>query len=83
MTAENRRLHPSRVNHKRPKWIEELSSPEAEEAIRNMVDEARKRPEPSIEEVREIWDKALGDLTTADLIDEIRGKPLPSQSSNS
>ncbi|MXX52642.1 MAG: hypothetical protein F4Y49_15490 [Dehalococcoidia bacterium] len=83
MTDEKRQVHPSRINHKRPKWLEELSSPEAEEYIRQMVDEARKRPEPSLEEVRAILDRALGNRTTADLIDEIRGKPFPDRISDS
>ena len=85
MTAENRHLHPSRVNHKRPKWLEELSSPEAEEAIRKEAERIRNSPEPvpTLEEVRAILDKALGERTTADLIDEIRGKPYPDQSAPS
>lgn len=83
MTADNRHLHPSRVNHKRPKCLEELSSPEMEEYIRKMVEEARERPAPSLEEVRAILDRALGDRTTADLIDEIRGKPFPDRTSDS
>ena len=85
MTVGNRHLHPSRVNHKRPKWLEELSSPEMEEAIRKEAERIRNSPEPvpTLEEVRAILDKALGDRTTADLIDEIRGKPYPDQSTPS
>ncbi len=83
MSDEQRHLHPSRVNHKRPKWLEEISSPEVDEYIRKMVEEARKRPAPSLEEVRAIWGRALGDRTTADLIDEIRGKPFPDRTSDS
>ncbi len=85
MTAENRHLHPSRVNHKRPKWLEELSSPKAEEAIRREAEEIRSRPgpTPTLEEIRAIWDRALGDRTTTDLIDEIRGKPFPDRTPGS
>ena len=85
MTAENRHLHPSRVNYKRPKWLEELSSPEAEEAIRKEAERIRNSPEPppTLEEVRAILDRALGDRTTADLLDEIRGKPFPDRAPDS
>ena len=77
MAVDKNHKHPSRVNHKRPKRLEELSSPEVDEYIRKMVEDARKRPAPSLEEVRAILDRALGDRTTADLLDEIRGKPFP------
>ena len=83
MAVDKNHKHPSRVNHKRPKQLEELSSPEVDEYIRKMVEEARKRPAPSLEEVRAIWGRALGDRTTADLIDEIRGKPFPDRSPDS
>ena len=83
MSDEGKRMHPSRVNHKRPKWLEEISSPKEDEYIRKMVEEAKERPAPSLEEVRAIWGRALGDRTTADLIDEIRGKPLPDRSPDS
>ena len=85
MSDEQRHLHPSRVNHKRPKWLEELSSPEMEEYIRKEAERIRNSPEPvpTLEEVRAILDRALGDRTTADLIDEIRGKPFPDRSLDS
>ncbi len=85
MSDKQRHLHPSRVNHKRPKWLEELSSPEMEEYIRKEAERIRNSPEPvpTLEEVRAILDRALGDRTTADLIDEIRGKPFPDRSLDS
>lgn len=85
MAVDKNHKHPSRVNYKRPKWLEELSSPEAEESIRKEAERIRNSPEtlPTLEEVRAILDKALGDRTTADLLDEIRGKPFPDRSSDS
>ena len=73
MTADNRHLHPSRVNHKRPKWLEELSSPEAEEAIRKEAERIRNSPEPipTLEEVRAIMDEALGDRTLKEVLREL------------
>lgn len=85
MAVDKNHKHPSRVNHKRPKWLEELSSPEMEEYIRKEAERIRNSPEPvpTLEEVRAILDRALGDRTTADLIDEIRGKPFPDRSLDS
>ncbi len=73
MTADNRHLHPSRVNHKRPKWLEELSSPEAEEAIRKEAERIRNSPEPppTLEEVRAMMDEALGDRTLKEVLREL------------
>ena len=85
MAADNRYLHPSRVNHKRPKWLEELSDSKAEAAIRKEAERIRNghEPPPTLEEVQDIWARALGDRTTADLLDEIRGKPFPDRSPQS
>ena len=76
MTADNRHLHPSRVNYKRPKWLEELSSPEAEEAIRKEAERIRNGPEPppTLEEVRAMMDEALGDRTLTEELYKLRGK---------
>ena len=76
MTADNRHLHPSRVNHKRPKWLEELSSPEAEEAIRKEAERIRNGPEPipTAAEVRAMMDEALGDRTLTEELYKLRGK---------
>ena len=73
MTAENRHLHPSRVNHKRPKWLEELSSPKAEEAIRREAERIRNSPEPvpTLEEVRAMMDEALGSRTLKEVMREL------------
>ena len=85
MDTEKRHVHPSRLNYRGPKWPPELSSPEMEEAIRKKAEEIRNRPEPqpTLEEVQAIWARALGDRTTADLLDEIRGKPFPDRSPQS
>ena len=73
MTADNRYPHPSRVNHKRPKWLEELSSPEAEEAIRKEAERIRNGPEPppTLEEVREMMGEAFGDRTLKEVMREL------------
>ena len=76
MTADNRHLHPSRVNHKRPKWLEELSDLKAEEAIRKEAERIRNGPEPipTVEEVRAMMDEALGDRTLTEELYKLRGK---------
>ena len=76
MTSENRHLHPSRVNHKRPKWLEELSDLKAEEAIRREAAEITKRSgyDPTAEEVRAMMDEALGDRTLTEELYKLRGK---------
>ena len=73
MTADNRHLHPSRVNHKRPKWLEELSSPKQEAAIRKKAEEIRNRPEPppTLEEVRAMMDEAFGGRTLKEVMREL------------
>lgn len=73
MAAENRHPHPSRVNHKRPKWLEELSSPEAEEAIRKEAERIRNSPEPTptAAEIREMMGKALGGRTLKEVLREL------------
>lgn len=73
MADENRYLHPSRVNHKRPKWLEELSSPKQEEAIRKEAEELRKRYgyDPTASEVRAMMDEALGDRTLKEVMREL------------
>ena len=76
MSDEHKHLHPSRVNHKRPKWLEELSSPEAEEAIRKEAERIRNSPEPipTAAEVRAMMDEALGDRTLTEDLYKLRGK---------
>ena len=73
MTADNRHLHPSRVNHKRPKWLEEISSPKEEEAIRKRAEEIRNGPEPipTAAEIREMMGKALGGRTLKEVMREL------------
>ena len=73
MTADNRHLHPSRVNHKRPKWLEEISSPKEEEAIRKKAEELRKRYgyDPTASEVRAMMDEALGGRTLKEVMREL------------
>ena len=76
MADEKRPVHPSRINHKRPKWLEELSSPEAEEAIRKEAERIRNGPDPipTVAEVRAMMDKALGDRTLTEELYKLRGK---------
>ncbi|MCY4652221.1 MAG: hypothetical protein OXC95_03545 [Dehalococcoidia bacterium] len=76
MTSQKRHLHPSRVNHKRPKWLEELSSPEAEEVIRKEAEEITKLygDDPTVAEVRAMMDEALGDRTLTEELYKLRGK---------
>ena len=76
MTAENRRLHPSRVNHKRPKWLEKLSSPEMEEAIRKEAERIgnSQDPTPTVAEVRTMMDETLGDRALTEELYTLRGK---------
>ena len=73
MTADDRHLHPSRVNHKRPKWLEEISSPKEEEAIRKKAEEIRNRPEPppTLEEVRAMMDEAFKGRTLKEVMREL------------
>ena len=73
MSDKQRHLHPSRVNHKRPKWLEELSSPEAEEAIRKRAEEITKRYgyDPTASEVRAMMDQALGGRTLKEVFREL------------
>ena len=73
MTADNRHLHPSRVNHKRPKWLEELSSPKEEEAIRKRAEESRKRSgyDPTAAGVRAMMDEAIGGRTLKEVMREL------------
>ena len=73
MSDEQRHLHPSRVNHKRPKWLEEISSPKEEEAIRKKAEEIRNRPEPppTLEEVRAMMDEAFGGRTLKEVMREL------------
>lgn len=76
MTDEKRHVHPSRINHKRPKWLEKLSSPKQEEAIRKEAEELRKRYDydPTASEVRAMMDEALGDRTLTEELYKLRGK---------
>ena len=73
MRDDQRHLHPSRVNHKRPKWLEELSSPKEEEAIRKKAEEIRNHPEPvpTAAEIREMMGKALGGRTLKEVMREL------------
>ena len=73
MTDEKRHVHPSRINHKRPKWLEKLGSPKQEEAIRKEAEELRKLYgyDPTAAEVRAMMDKALGDRTLAEVMREL------------
>ena len=73
MTDENRHLHPSRINHKRPKWLEELGSPKQEEAIRKRAEELHKRYgyDPTASEVRAMMDEAFGDRTLKEVMREL------------
>lgn len=73
MSDEHKYLHPSRVNHKRPKWLEELSSPKQEEAIRKRAKESRKRSgyDPTASEVRAMMDEAFGDRTLKEVMREL------------
>ena len=73
MSDEQRHLHPSRVNHKRPKWLEEISSPKEEEAIRKRAAEITKRYgyDPTAAEVREMMGKALGGRTLKEVMREL------------
>ncbi len=73
MSADNRYLHPSRVNHKRPKWLEELSDSKAEAAIHKEAERIRNGPEPppTLEEVRAMMDEALGDRTLKEVLREL------------
>ena len=73
MTADNRHLHPSRVNHKRPKWLEELSSPKEEEAIRKRAEESCKRSgyDPTAAGVRAMMDEAIGGRTLKEVMCEL------------
>ena len=76
MSDGRKRMHPSRVNHKRPKWLEELSSPEAEEAIRKEAEQIRNGPDPipTAAEVRAMMDEALGGRTLTEELYKLRGK---------
>ena len=71
MSGEHKHLHPSRVNHKRPKWLEELSSPEAEAAIRKEAEAIGDRYVPTAEEIREMMGKALGGRTLKEVMREL------------
>ncbi len=73
MTAENRHLHPSRLNYKGPKWPRELSSPKVEEAIRKEAEEITKRCgyDPTAAEVRKMMGKALGGRTLKEVMREL------------
>ena len=73
MRDDQRHLHPSRVKHKRPKWLEELSSPEAEEAIRKEAEEITKRSgyDPTAAEVRAMMDEAFGGRTLKEVMREL------------
>ena len=73
MSDGHKHLHPSRVNHKRPKWLEELSDSKAEEAIRKEAERIRNGPEPipTAAEVREMMGKALGGRTLKEVLREL------------
>lgn len=73
MTDEKRHVHPSRINHKRPKWLEKLSSPKQESAIRKKAEEIRNRPEPppTLEEVRAMMGEAFGGRTLKEVMREL------------
>ena len=73
MSDGRKRMHPSRVNHKRPKWLEEISSPKEEEAIRKKAEEIRNGPEPipTAAEIREMMGKALGGRTLKEVMREL------------
>ena len=73
MSDEQRHLHHSRVNHKRPKWLEEISSPKEEEAIRKEAEEITKRSgyDPTAAEVRAMMDEALGGRTLKEVMREL------------
>ena len=73
MSDEHKHLHPSRVNHKRPEWLEKLSSPKQKAAIRREAERIRSSPEPipTVEEVRAMMDEALGGRTLKEVLREL------------
>ena len=73
MSDGRKRMHPSRVNHKRPKWLEEISSPKEEEAIRKKAEEIRNGPEPppTLEEVRAMMDEAFRGRTLKEVMRDL------------
>ena len=76
MTDEKRHVHPSRINRKRPEWLEKLSSPKQEAAIRKEAERIRNssEPIPTVEEVRAMMDEALGGRTLKEVLRELDGR---------